>query len=182
MFEHNTQLPTSSVVESAVGEGTQELQEDDDEEEEQESAAVELATVVLQSATPTNETQPASNDDSSAQNLPRHRVRTMLMWLPELLGLVASIAATGAIIALLAIYGNRPLSTWKSTISINTVVAILGTVSRTSLALGLSACLAQQKWNYLKTRSAPLSDLQKFDAASRGPWGSLQLLLSIGSK
>ncbi|KAF5685296.1 hypothetical protein FDENT_6290 [Fusarium denticulatum] len=39
-------------------------------------------------------------------------------------------------------------------------------------------CLSQSKWNWLCGAAQPLVDFDRFDAASRGAWGSLRLLRS----
>ncbi|KAI1046101.1 hypothetical protein LB505_013318 [Fusarium chuoi] len=39
-------------------------------------------------------------------------------------------------------------------------------------------CLSQGKWNWLTGAAQPLADFDRFDAASRGAWGSLRLLQS----
>lgn len=41
--------------------------------------------------------------------------------------------------------------------------------------------IGQLKWQWFKT-SHPLYDLQKYDEASRGPWGALKLLRSIRNR
>ena len=43
----------------------------------------------------------------------------------------------------------------------------------------VASCLSQLKWRHFMRRSDNLSILEVFDDASRGPWGSKILLLSI---
>jgi hypothetical protein len=42
----------------------------------------------------------------------------------------------------------------------------------------VAACLSQLKWTHFMRRPSPLDQLQVMDDASRGPWGSLILLVS----
>lgn len=92
----------------------------------------------------------------------------LLVWL-----LATSIIAT--ILVLFAVYQNRPLSDFKSRVQLATIVAIASVGAQSALLFPISSCLSQLKWLRLRT-TRPLLDLQRFDDASRGPWGSLLML------
>lgn len=81
-----------------------------------------------------------------------------------------------AIIVLLAVENGKTLDSWKFYLSLNTVVSILGTISRASLASSVGSCIAQEKWNWFRKRQDSLYLFGRFDSASRGPLGSLKLL------
>ncbi|KAI1502035.1 hypothetical protein F5X99DRAFT_427659 [Biscogniauxia marginata] len=62
-------------------------------------------------------------------------------------------------------------------LSANAVVSTLAAISRTTLAFSISSCLGQVKWNWFKKQSDNLIGFDRFDDASRGPWGSLWLII-----
>ncbi|KAK2058141.1 hypothetical protein LY76DRAFT_66271 [Colletotrichum caudatum] len=97
-------------------------------------------------------------------------------WILEICAVILSIMALAAIAVLLPLYNNKPLSTWRFEYSLNTVVSILGATSRASLAFAISACISQGKWNWFRRRDAHLMVFDRFEEASRGPWGGLRLL------
>jgi hypothetical protein len=47
--------------------------------------------------------------------------------------------------------------------------------------LSTAACLSQLKWTHFQSAPRKLKDLETFDDASRGPWGSLRLLFARGT-
>jgi hypothetical protein len=62
--------------------------------------------------------------------------------------------------------------------SLNTLVAWMGTLSRALVLLPISRSIGQLKWTWFTTRSRNLADVRYFDDASRGVIGSIQLLFS----
>jgi hypothetical protein len=61
-------------------------------------------------------------------------------------------------------------------ITLNFVVAVLGTTSKATIAVVLSSAISQMKWNWFALQHRELGDFALYDEASRGPLGSLQLL------
>ncbi|PNP83825.1 hypothetical protein FNYG_02513 [Fusarium nygamai] len=103
----------------------------------------------------------------------------LAQWGLEITALVLSLIAFGLVIYLLYHSADEPISKWNKTyISLNTAVSILAGTSRACLAFAISMCLSQGKWNWLSGAAQPLVDFDRFDAASRGAWGSLRLLQS----
>ncbi|KAL2204502.1 hypothetical protein CC79DRAFT_1144090 [Sarocladium strictum] len=99
------------------------------------------------------------------------------LWLPECLWCIASLGLLGAIIAVLAWRNNKPLPSWYADITVNTVIALLATICRAATIVPISEGLSQLKWIWFAQGTRPLRDIGVFEKASRGPWGSLQLLL-----
>ncbi|KAK8051637.1 glycoside hydrolase superfamily [Apiospora rasikravindrae] len=97
-------------------------------------------------------------------------------WWAEIASVAGSIAAMVALVVVLALFDGRALSQWNFFIQPNTIISILVMVSKTSMLLAVSACLGQLKWKHFHDRPRPLSHLQIFDSASRGPLGSLFLM------
>jgi hypothetical protein len=100
---------------------------------------------------------------------------TLASWSLELLAVVVSVASIIAITVILNRENNQPLTSWRFGITLNTIVATLGTIARTTLAFAISACIGQQRWNWLRRKPDRLVAFERFDEASRGPYGSLQL-------
>ncbi|KAK1974097.1 hypothetical protein LZ30DRAFT_694583 [Colletotrichum cereale] len=100
-------------------------------------------------------------------------------WILEICAVILSIMALAAIAVLLPLYNNKPLSTWSFKYSSNTVVSILGATSRASLAFAVSACISQGKWNWLWQRDDTLVVFDRFEEASRGPWGATVFMVGF---
>ena len=97
-------------------------------------------------------------------------------WLWEILAVLLSLATFSALVIVLILYDGRAVSALPKRISLNAIVSILGTISRTTLMFSISATLSQFKWLLLSGRARQLKDLQLYDGASRGPLGSAALL------
>lgn len=72
-------------------------------------------------------------------------------------------------------FENRTLPEWPLSINLNTLIALLATIMRASMLVAVAEVIGQLKWAWFTT-GRPLTHLQVFDRASRGVWGSLQLL------
>ncbi|KAF2113674.1 hypothetical protein BDV96DRAFT_688637 [Lophiotrema nucula] len=86
-------------------------------------------------------------------------------------GLALSILSTFAIVAILARMSNESLSYWWFPMQINSLVALFSTITKSALLVTVAEGLGQLKWLHFEHRR-PLSHLQAFDDASRGPWGA----------
>ncbi|KAM0254675.1 hypothetical protein ACHAQJ_006525 [Trichoderma viride] len=98
-------------------------------------------------------------------------------WNTEILAMIISIACMAVLVWVLARFQNQLSSTWSFWISLNAIVAIAATVIKATLLAAVSACLSQEKWWHFSHKSRKLQDLAAIDYASRGPIGSLWLLL-----
>lgn len=98
-------------------------------------------------------------------------------WKWELLTWAIGTATAACIVILFFVFDNRPLSHWHSRVSIAAIVAALAQVAQSSLMAPVASCIGQIKWQWFrKVRST--YDLEIYDEASRGPAGSLWLLVS----
>ena len=106
-------------------------------------------------------------------------------WVLELTAILISFLSFAALVAVLLVYDNQPQQSWSSShLTLNGLVAILSTITRASLLVPVASAVSQSKWSwFLPARSAvkgrPLRDLNYFDDASRGSWGSLRLLWNL---
>ncbi len=106
----------------------------------------------------------------------QRRQHEIVAWGLEFGALFLSICSLIAAALVLANYNGKRLDEWHFVTSINTVISALGVLSKATLAFTISSCIGQHKWNWFRVRKDELSVLDKFDSASRGPWGSVDLL------
>jgi hypothetical protein len=104
-------------------------------------------------------------------------------WLWELTAAGGSCALAIVLCVVLWRYDGRPEPELRSMvdvgITLGTVVALLATVSVAMAVAAVQECLSQVKWLWYHRRPRPLADLERYDQASRGSWGSLRLLLRL---
>jgi hypothetical protein len=108
-------------------------------------------------------------------------------WLYEILAAAFSGSAMTALLGVLYGYNGRVVQRLPLGITLNGVVAVLATISRTSLMVPVASGLSQGKWIWFSPKRAlpngkRLEDLETFDNASRGSWGSLQLLWRLKAR
>ncbi|KAK1751100.1 hypothetical protein QBC47DRAFT_417524 [Echria macrotheca] len=68
------------------------------------------------------------------------------------------------------------LDDWVFRIQPNSVISVCMTISKSALLFSISECISQSKWLQFRRAPRPLSMLDRFDEASRGPWGSTRLV------
>ena len=96
----------------------------------------------------------------------------------DILALIFALGILVAIIIILGLYDNKEQLNWKY-MSLNTLLSWLSTVCKGSILLPASAALSQLKWVWFSVRKRPLSDLKVFDSASRGVFGSAEMLWTL---
>lgn len=112
-----------------------------------------------------------------------HREQCWNTWIPEIAALVFSIVCAAAIATLLAVYNGRPVPKIPTGITLNAMIAILATASKSALLFTLSNSLGQLKWVWVRHESSrSLQDMEMFDNASRGPFGAATMLFSHFSR
>jgi hypothetical protein len=108
-------------------------------------------------------------------NIFKHR------WLWEIAGAVFSVLCIIAVILILATANGKPLSSWSFFVSPNALISIFSTLAKAALMVPVAACISQLKWIYFD-KPHTLSELDVFEEASRGPWGSLELVFRLKLK
>lgn len=101
--------------------------------------------------------------------------KPIFFWKWEIIAAIGSLLLLSALIGLLAKYNNHPIFNSHG-VTLNAYVSILSTASKTALLYLIAEAIGQWKWILYAHRSRPLLDVQRVDAASRGPWGSTSLL------
>ncbi|KAL2059721.1 hypothetical protein VTL71DRAFT_10213 [Oculimacula yallundae] len=102
----------------------------------------------------------------------------IVQWVWDVGGLIISIAILVAIVIILRKYDGQVQPNWRFSFNLNSLVAILMTVLRTTMMEVVSDSMSQLKWNWFSS-PRKLRHLEIFDEGSRGPWGSLKLLTRI---
>ncbi|KAK8017560.1 hypothetical protein PG993_013886 [Apiospora rasikravindrae] len=101
-------------------------------------------------------------------------------WTWELLLLLLGVPSLVATAVTLYRLSGNSLESWGGFfLGPNTVVSILAAIPKTSLAFAISSCVAQSKWNWYRRGRDHLLIFERFDEASKGPWGSFRLLGTI---
>ncbi|KAJ5777000.1 hypothetical protein N7520_000246 [Penicillium odoratum] len=92
-----------------------------------------------------------------------------------------SVVCISLLIGFLVYVNEMTYARWQYSISPNTVISILAGFAKTATLVPISTCLGQFKWkrNWTKVpyqTPTRLYSFQMLDNASRGPWGSLEVL------
>jgi hypothetical protein len=91
-----------------------------------------------------------------------------------------------SIIGVLIYFKDDPLSKWtladRTGVTLNAYISVLSKMAGAALILPVSEALGQLKWSWFQQNSKRMWDFEIFDNASRGPWGSMLLLLRTKGK
>jgi hypothetical protein len=109
----------------------------------------------------------------------RHGTCSSEGWGLEILSTFASFVLLAGITTIFWFMDGKPVSNWWFPISLNAVISILATACTAAIAHNVSAFIGQLKWLYFKMAPRRLYNLERFDAASRGPYGSAVFLLRV---
>ncbi|KAI1088363.1 hypothetical protein F5B19DRAFT_486039 [Rostrohypoxylon terebratum] len=97
-------------------------------------------------------------------------------WWWEILAICLSVFCMCSLVGVLIKISNLPLQSWELPVEPNSLIASLITVTKASMMLVVASGISQLKWRHFMIQSRRLADLQIYDDASRGPWGSAMLL------
>ena len=115
---------------------------------------------------------------TTRRSIAQHFPRWLRDWWLETACCVVFTGALMAIVGAILPYQDQPLPQWPYNVSINTLISILIAISKAAMLLVTAEGISQLKWTWF-LRKRPLQDMARYDMASRGPWGSLRLLLSL---
>lgn len=99
-------------------------------------------------------------------------------WFFEVLSLIAAAGFLGAMVGLIVRYDGQNASDWPYTVTLNAFVAVLSLAAKACVMFAVCASLSQWKWILYAGRSHVLIDFERIDSASRGPLGSVALLVT----
>lgn len=112
-----------------------------------------------------------NNADKNAQRSLTLSIQRLTWWW-ETGAMILSLTCAALIVAVLIAMNGKPLRDWRLPIQINSLISVFATIAKSALLLIFAEALSQLKWNHLETSGGTLDQLQAFDSASRGPWGS----------
>ncbi|KAI8712450.1 hypothetical protein NCS52_01343200 [Fusarium sp. LHS14.1] len=99
-------------------------------------------------------------------------------WMLEIGSITLASAAVAAMVILLLNFdGERVFD--GPMVTLNAIISTLSTTSRVCLLAMLASSISQWNWLLFSTRPRRLVDFEYFSAASRGPLGSLKVLLDF---
>ncbi|KAL4766992.1 hypothetical protein BDW60DRAFT_212403 [Aspergillus nidulans var. acristatus] len=119
---------------------------------------------------------PPSLELPKRQPYPSQEINNYFVW--ELITMVLSAAILTALVVVLARHDGKPQPDWPY-ISINSLISWMTTISRACILFAVSEALGQLKWVWFMQREQPVHDLRRFDEASRGPFGALELIWAL---
>lgn len=99
-----------------------------------------------------------------------------LPWKLEVLSWISSFLCFMAIVIILGVFRGRSLPELPLNISLNSIVALLGTFSEILFMYPVASAIGQLKWLRAR-RQRPMNDFRLMDDASRGSLGSVLLLI-----
>lgn len=140
-----------------------------------------------------------SRNGSSVQSTAKYKAHRRDMWadtwLWEMLSLALSAACFIALSTVLLVYDGKSVPRLYWGITLNAIISTLVTISKSALLAAITPALGQLKWHWFQDSYSAsrqvdkagggggrsLMDAQLFDDASRGPLGSLRLLIRYRS-
>ncbi|OJJ07869.1 hypothetical protein ASPVEDRAFT_89100 [Aspergillus versicolor CBS 583.65] len=96
-------------------------------------------------------------------------------WKLELCALVGALLSFAIMVIVLGIFDGRPIFDWKN-VTLNAIISVLSVAMKASLTFAIAELIGQWKWILFSRAERPLTDFERIDMASRGPWGSLRVL------
>lgn len=100
-------------------------------------------------------------------------------WWWEIGAAMVGILCTALEVGMLGAANNTSLASWPLLLQPNTVLSTLSTIGKSAFLVTISGCLSQLKWKHFWYQGRPLSHLQSFEDASRGPWGAIVFFRTI---
>jgi hypothetical protein len=74
-------------------------------------------------------------------------------------------------------YDGKPIPTWKlGPFSIGAFISVFSGFAKSALLVPTAEALGQLKWDWFRSEKKMI-DFERLDKASRGPWGSFNLLV-----
>jgi hypothetical protein len=98
-------------------------------------------------------------------------------WLLEIVSWICSAICMAAIIGVMFYYDGKELPEWSLGITLNGFITVFSNIAKSAMLLPTAEALGQHRWNWFRKKSRTLMDFEILDAASRGPWGCLLLML-----
>lgn len=92
-------------------------------------------------------------------------------WFWELFAVSFSVLCLTAILCILLVYDGKASPSLPRELTLNTIVSVLATASKSSLAFAAGTAIGQLKWTWFHKEKKPLHHLQSIDDAAMDHWG-----------
>lgn len=119
-------------------------------------------------------TSPRYQDSISPR--PNRISRYIKDWKLESVACFLVLVIPAIIFATLYPHRGQPLPNWPLKISINSFLSVYTLVLKAATGIILTSCIGQLQWTWFSRGQRPLSDVVRFDNASRGADGALVLV------
>ena len=96
-------------------------------------------------------------------------------WTAEAFSCIFALASLAGLIVTLLAHRNKPIPEWPHLVTINSIVSLFSLLIRGGVGFVLAEGISQLKWQWFG-KIHKLNDMDRFDSASRGAWGSIILL------
>lgn len=97
-------------------------------------------------------------------------------WKWEGVSLFLSVACTTAVLVILHEYDGKPIPDWPL-LTLNGIASILSAFAHAALMYPITQSISQCQWLWIWRRQRRVHDLEAYNSASRGPLGSLLMLV-----
>jgi len=111
------------------------------------------------------------------RSTPSENYSMFVEWSQELISWLCSALCLGASAIILRICKDRPVPQLHFDLTLNAIIALFSTLAKLALMNPVTECISQLKWTWFAKKERNLFDLQRFDLASRGEWGSFIFLV-----
>ncbi|KAI0191629.1 hypothetical protein F4808DRAFT_476059 [Astrocystis sublimbata] len=124
-----------------------------------------------------NVKQTGTHEHSAVVRPKKHSLSFLLAWKGDILSWFGSFVFFGAIIGILLYADGKYVWQLQFPITPNAIIGLLSTFAQVLLLKPVNSAIGQVKW-LLLLQERPIDDLRAVDAASRGAYGGVQLLIS----
>ena len=124
----------------------------------------------------------SSMDDSPSKfegRQSRERRHILNDWWSEIGAILLSAVAFVSIIITLYPHDRKPLPQWPYSISVNALISVFVVVFKAAILYMTAEALGQLKWLWYADQR-PLSHIDIYDQATRGPLGAFKLVFTVG--
>ena len=135
------------------------------------------APQVISPGTQTVSPNPTASPGTGAHRNHHKLTIVLVEWRWELFTWALGTLAMSLILALLCVYKDKSITSWKSKVQISVVVAIFSQLAQSALIVSVSATIGQAKWSTIQERRSTI-DVERVDEAMRGPEGSMKMLVA----
>ncbi|OAK99218.1 hypothetical protein IQ06DRAFT_378133 [Phaeosphaeriaceae sp. SRC1lsM3a] len=95
---------------------------------------------------------------------------------------IGSVASFMAMTGLLCAFDGKAQPEWPYGATLNSAVSWLSTITKGFLLVPWASCISQSIWISYMSKPQGLERLRIYDEASRGPWGSLELIWTLKAR